>query len=53
MNIIDDSKAAAAKSVVHRVGVTVLVLALVLPSVGVIASALAYALQLGILKLIN
>jgi len=36
-----------------KIGVTVVVLALVLPSVGVVANAVAFAVQLGILKLVG
>ena len=38
---------------VKKIGIAVLLLALVLPSVGVVANAVAFALQLGILKLVS
>lgn len=38
---------------VKKIGIAVVVLALVLPSVGVVANVLAYGLQLVILKLVS
>ena len=38
---------------VKKIGVTIIVLALVLPSVGVLANVLAYVLQQGILRLVG
>ena len=38
---------------VKKIGVTVLVVALLLPAVGVLANVLAYTLQLGILKIVS
>ncbi len=38
---------------VKKIGVTIIVLALILPAVGVLANVLAYGLQLVILKLVS
>lgn len=38
---------------VKKIGITVVVLALILPAVGVVANVLAYGLQLVILKLVS
>lgn len=38
---------------VKKIGIAVVVLALVLPAVGVVANVLAYGLQLVILKLVS
>ncbi len=38
---------------VKKIGVTIIILALVLPAVGVLANVLAYGLQLVILKLVS